>query len=325
MMCRILAVALLVATSCAMPRKSTDFALPQRSFDGSDTEFASSKDLRVAGLVSEGLGFANTGRLYNAEGRLRQAMYLEPSNDRIAFNLAVVINQAGESQEAKQIMGRLLAKEPRNPTYLQAYADVLISEGQHDQAKSTLKEAFTIFKSAANLPRAALIARSIANIAFGVGNEQEALCYSYEAFSLAPTPNQVSAHARLLVALTVFDEAQAFVNAQKALASEPLARHAFAMAMFARGDYKAALESEDAALSRISVAPEMSQELNAAWWVMKRHVPDDKEPSAEAQEKMAELTESASNYAERQPYELVMWPVALRRELMQAVVDTARK
>ena len=319
---RILLVALVLSTSCAMQRNNTDFSLSQRGGSGDDGEFASSKDLRVSGLVSEGLGFANVGRLYNAEGRLRQAMYLEPSNDRIAFNLAVIINQAGQSQEAKQIMKRLLAKEPRNPTYLQAMADISVSDGDHEGAKTILKGAFTIFKSAGNFPRAALIARSISNIAFGMGNEQEALCYSYEAFAMSPTPKQVSAHARLLVALNLFDEAQVFVNAQRALATEPVAHHALAMAMFAKGEYKGALEAEDAALGRIAVMPEMSQELNAAWWVMKQHVPDEKEPSDEANEKMIELRESAVQYAERQPYELVMWPAALRRELMKSVFET---
>jgi len=318
---RILLVALVLSTSCAMQRNNTDFSLSQRGGSGDDGEFASSKDLRVSGLVSEGLGFANVGRLYNAEARLRQAMYLEPSNDRIAFNLAVIVNQAGQSQEAKQIMQRLLGKEPRNPTYLQAMADISVSDGDHEGAKTILKDAFTIFKSAENLPRAALIARSISNIAFGMGNEQEALCYSYEAFAMSPTPNQVSAHARLLVALNLFDEAQVFVNAQRALATEPVAHHALAMAMFAKGEYKGALEAEDAALGRIAVMPEMSQELNAAWWVMKQHVPDEKEPSDEANEKMIELRESAVQYAERQPYELVMWPAALRRELMKSVFD----
>ena len=322
MMHRILVVALVLATSCAMQRNNTEFSLSQRGGSVTEGEFASSKDLRGSGLVSEGLGFANVGRLYNAEGRLRQAMYLEPSNDRIAFNLAVILNQAGQSQEARVIMARLLAKEARNPTYLQAMADVSVSEGDHEGAKTTLKEAFSLFKSAGNLPRAALIARSISNIAFGIGNEQEALCYSYEAFALAPTPSQVSAHARLLVALNLFDEAQAFVNAQRYLATEPMAHHAFAMATFAKGEYNAALEAEDAALGRIAVAPEMSQELNTAWWLMKQHVPDEKEPSDEAKERMIELKESAVQYAERQPYELVMWPAALRRELMKAAAES---
>jgi predicted Zn-dependent protease len=320
---------LLLAPSCAIPRDNTTFSLSRRGLGGEEEVFASSKDLRVAGLVSEGLSFANNGRLYNAEGRLRQAYYLEPSNDRIAFNLAVVLSQAGESDEALSILERLLAKEPRNPHYLQALADVRASQGRHDLAMVKLKEAFSIFKTAGNAPRAALVARSISNIAFGVGYEQEALCYSYEAFTLSPNPAQVSAHARLLVALNLFDTAIQFLQEHKPLASEPLAYHVLAMAFFAKGDTKAALEAEDNAVGRIAQAPELSQEINTAWWLMKNTAPvdtakaGDSASAGDAEERMEALKEGALQYAERKPYEFVMWPAALRRELVRALAPSA--
>lgn len=305
-------------TSCAIPRDNTKFSLSRPGVDGDQEVFASSKDLRVAGLVSEGLAFANNGRLFNAEGRLRQAYYLEPTNDRIAFNLAVIANQSGESDEALSIIEGLLAKEPRNPHYLHALAEVRESQGQHDVAKLKLKEAFSIFKSAKNAPRAALMARSIANIAFGTGHEQEALCYSFEALSLSPTPQQVAAHARLLVGLNLFEQAIEFIQAHKPLAGEALTFHALGMAYFATGDMKAALEAEDNAVGRLAQAPELSQEINTAWWLMKSNVPAEASMTDATNEKMEELKEGAIQYAERQPYELVTWPAALRRELLKA-------
>jgi tetratricopeptide (TPR) repeat protein len=311
-----------LATSCAIPRDNTTFSLSRPGLTGEEEVFASSKDLRVAGLVSEGLSFANNGRLFNAEGRLRQAYYLEPTNDRIAFNLAIIANQSGESDEALAMMEALLAKEPRNPHYLQALADVWEAQGEHEMAKVKLKEAFSIFKSAGNAPRAALVARSISNIAFGVGNEQEALCYSYEAFSLSPTPPQVSAHARLLVGLNFFDQAIEFVRANKPIAGEPAAFHALAMALFAKGDSTAALEAEDNAVGRISQAPELSQEINTAWLLMKARVPMESTVSSDWDEKMAELQEGATQFAERPPYELVMWPAELRQELVKATTPS---
>ena len=309
---------LIFLPSCAIPRDNTTFSLSRRGSAGEEEVFASSKDLRVAGLVSEGLSFANNGRLFNAEARLRQAYYLEPTNDRIALNLAVIINQSGETEEALSILERLLAKEPRNPTYLQALADARESQGDHEFAKAKLKEAFSIFKSAGNAPRAALVARSIANVAFGMGHEQEALCYSYEAFSLSSTSAQVSAHARLLVGLNLFDQAIEFTQANKPLAGEAAAFHALGMAFFAKGDMKAALEAEDNAVGRIAQAPELSQEINTAWWIMKTHMPPDAAATVESDEKMEELKEGAIQFAERQPYELVMWPAALRKELVKA-------
>jgi len=315
---RLLLVSLL-ATSCALPRDNTTFSLSQRTGAAEEAVFASSKDLRVAGLVSEAIGFANNGRLLNAEARLRQALYLEPANDRIAFNLAVIINQMGQSDEARGIMDSLLMKEPRNPTYLQALADILESQGEHERAKTKLKESFSIFTSAGNRARASLVARSISNIAFGMGNEQEALCYSYEALSLSPTPAQVSAHARLLVGLNLFREAIEFIRSRKALASEPGAFHALAMASFAEGDFKGALEAEDNAAGRLGQAPQLSQEINTAWWLMRTRVSREggvSEGNEESEEKMAEFKEDAIQFADRQPYELVMWPAALRRELV---------
>lgn len=308
-----------LATSCAMPRDNTTFSLSRRTGAAEEEVFASSKDLRVAGIVSEALGFANNGRLLNAEARLRQALYLEPANDRIAFNLAVIINQTGQSEEARGILESLLKREPRNPTYLQAMADIMESQGKHEGAKTKLKESFAIFTSAGNAARASLVARSISNIAFGMGNEQEALCYSYEALSLSPTPAQVSAHARLLVGLNLFGEAIQFIRSRKALASEPGAFHALAMASFAEGDFKGALEAEDNAAGRLDQAPQLSQEVNTAWWLMRTRLSrEDKgsEVNEESEEKMAELKEAAIQFAERQPYELVMWPAALRRELV---------
>jgi tetratricopeptide (TPR) repeat protein len=313
-----MAAVLLLVTSCAIPRDNTNFSLSRPGVAGDQEVFASSKDLRVAGLVSEGLTFANNGRLFNAEGRLRQAYYLEPTNDRIAFNLAVIANQSGESDEALTMIEALLAKEPRNPHYLHAIAEVRESQGQHETAKVKLKEAFSIFKSAKNAPRAALMARSIANIAFGTGHEQEALCYSFEALSLSPTPQQVAAHARLLVALNLYDQAIEFIQAHKPLAGEALTFHALGMAYFAKGDMKAALEAEDNAVGRLAQAPELSQEINTAWWLMKSNVPADASMTEATNEKSEELKEGAIQYAERQPYELVTWPAALRRELVKS-------
>lgn len=312
---RVFLILILLASSCAIPRTQNDFSVSGSGLDGEPVEFSSSTDLKVAGLVSEGLGFAATGRLMNAEARLRQALYLEPKNDRIVFDLAMILNQAGQSEESLQLLSALLEKDPGNPTYLQAIADVWVSQGRYDMARQRLKEAFAIYSAARNLPRAALLARSIANINFGMGLEQEALCYSYEAFSLAPTPAQVSAHARLLLGLNLFDTTLNFLEAQAALASEPLAAHVAAFARYAKGDYKKALELEDSALSRAALAPEIAQEMNVAWFVIKQRIPDQGEPSEETLERMRELHEAAVQYRERNPYELVFWPESLRSAL----------
>lgn len=311
---RSLLVVAFLAASCAAPRPHNQFSLSSRTPRGEEVEFASSKDLMVSGLVSEALSYTKTGRLYDAESKLRQAYYVEPSNDRIAFNLGVIINQAGQSEESLQILQKLLAKEPRNPDYLQAMADVLVSQGRYDEAKDKLKEAFSLFKGANNVPRAALLARSISNIAFGVGEEQEALCYSYEAVTLAPNATQVGMHARILVALNLFEQAESFVKRRKNVADQALAFHALGMSRFARGNVTDALEAEEVALDRITDSPELSSEITAAWWLMKSKVPDPK-ATEESEERMREMRADVIDFRDRNPYELVFWPSALRREL----------
>jgi tetratricopeptide (TPR) repeat protein len=211
---------------------------------------------------------------------------------------------------------RLESREPHNPTYLQAHADALEVAGRHEEAKAKLKEAFSIFKGAKNLPRAAVIARSISNIAFGFGSEQEALCYSYEAVTLSPVASQVSAHLRLLVALNLYGTAKEFAQSQGALAMEPAALHALAMAKYATGDFRGALETEESALGRIAQAPGLGLEMNTSWVLMKQQVPDTEQPNEETEERTAELKDGAVQFAERSPYELVMWPPSLRRELL---------
>ena len=272
----------------------------------------------VSGLVSEALSFIKRGRLYDAEAKLRQAAYLEPSNDRIAFNLAVVISQSGQSEESLRILERLLAKEPQNPNYLQAIADTFVSQGRHAEAKERLKQAFALFKGANNLPRSALLARSISNLAFGLGEEQEALCYSYEALTLAPNATQVGMHARVLVALNLFEQAENFVKRRQSAADQALAFHALGMSRFARGETANALEAEEVALDRITDSPELSSEVTAAWWIMKSKVPDP-QATEESEERMREMKADVVEFRDRNPYEVVMWPAALRRELNNVV------
>jgi Flp pilus assembly protein TadD len=271
-------------------------------------------------LVSEALSYTKTGRLYDAESKLRQASYLEPSNDRIAFNLGVVVNQSGQSEEALTIFQKLLSKEPQNPEYLQGMADALVSQGRYTEARERLKQSFSLFKGANNFPRAALLARSISNIAFGVGEEQEALCYSYEAVTLAPNATQVGMHARVLVALNLFEQAESFVKRRKSAADQALAFHALGMSRFARGDVSGALEAEEVALDRITESPELSSEVTAAWWLMKSKVPDP-QATEESDERMREMKADVIDFRDRNPYELVMWPSPLRRELNAVVSE----
>jgi len=329
-----------VVTSCAVPRSHKDFSLSRPGLGDNQEEFVSSTDLRVAGLVSEGLSFANNGRMFNAEGRMRQAAFLEPSNDRIAFNLAVILNQSEQSAEALAILERLLAKEPQNPNYLQAAADVLVSEGRHEEAKSKLKEAFAILKAAKNSARAAVVARSISNIAFGVGSEQEALCYSYEALTLAPSAVQLGFHASTMVALNLYESASRFINEQVELdparGSGSQVHFAHGLALGAVGQSEKSLQEVEVALDLLGDNPDIVPEVNAVWWLLKQgpvsakldanvlepKILDPKVIEAEAQMKETFFSD-VQRLKERPTYSLIRWPPQFR-EMLESAEQPAR-
>jgi hypothetical protein len=123
------------------------------------------------------------------------------------------------------------------------------------------------------------------------------------------------------VGLNLFEQTIEFLQVNKSLAGDAASFHALGMALFAKGDVKAALEAEDNAVGRIAQAPELSQEITTAWWLMKQLVPTEDPLPDDFAQKMEELKEGALQFAERQPYELVMWPAALRRELVKATTQ----
>jgi tetratricopeptide (TPR) repeat protein len=304
-------------SACAIPESHKSFSIP----GAQGGEFASSRDLLVAGLVTESMGYSKQSRFWDAENKLRQADFLTPGNERIEYNLAIAMNQTGQSSDAKEMLQKLLSRKPGDPNYLTALADVEYSLGSPANARIHLKEAFVTFKEANNLPQAARVARSIANLAFMEGNEQEALCYSYEAWTLVKTPEQLGWHARLLVALNLSGRAEAFIKdastKQRSIARHPGAQHSLALARYAQGKYAEAVEAEEIALDLIPEAPETGSEINAAWWLMKQKVP--KQEGEELADDYEEIEEERRRevlaFRDRGRTEIIAWPMSLREQL----------
>lgn len=309
---------------CAIPQSHSAFSIASTSESGERVEFASTDDLMVSGLVTEALSYAKASRFYDAEIRLRQALYLKPTNEAVAYNTAVVISQSGQTQEAREIIERLIQRHPTNPNYKVALAEMFRQENKPSEAIETLKELLWTLKRHNNIPRAAGIARSISNIAFGMGNESEALCYSYEALSLSPSPPEVAAHARVLLGLNYYRLVEEFVTSQPNSMHSALSYHYLALARYALGSYDKALEAEQIAVTRGLESPDRLSEFNSAWWLMKAKAPSQKEESEEVRERYQQMRNEVYEFAEKQPYELVVWPAALRAEL-QAVPPKPEK
>lgn len=305
---------------CAPPRRPADNAVGFiKNEQGEDVPFASIRELTVGGLLNEAMLLAKKSRFRDAEMRLRQARYLEQGNEKLEFNLAVLLNQTGQSDEAQEILQGLLQRRPGYPDYLVVLADSLRIGGNGAEGRKLLREAFNIFKRADNIPRATVVARSIANIDFGLGLEQEALCYSYEALTLSPGSQQFGPHLRMLVALNQIKKAKELLDTSLLTTpgwlQDPLVQHIRGLVLYVLQDYTGALAAEENALNLIESMPELGGEVNAAWWLTKRRAPVDDEESNDEKERFEQMRQEVIDYRDQQNPMLVTWPMTLREDI----------
>lgn len=305
--------------ACAIPRDHHTFSV--QSGGSEDNPFLSTDELLAAGLVSESMRYGGKGRLFEAESRLRKAQYLDSQNDRIAFNLAVVLGQGGSAEEAIEILSTLQHQLGNQPYLLVALADIHNGLGDRERARSFLKEAFSVYRGAANDAQSAIVARSISNLAFAQGLEQEALCYSWEALTLVPSPAQLGAHLGMLVALNMFSEAEAYaaqrIKQSPGLGSSVQVHYALSLAHMGQGDIVSALREIEIAQDLLAENPELGAEVNAVWYLVKTLSPDKEDTEATLQ-RLEQCHGDALRLREKPTYSLVRWPSALR-ELLSKV------
>lgn len=315
----ILAWLALLCVGCAIPRDHHLFSVGSSS-DQPSTPFLSTDALLSSGLASESLSYGSKGRLFESELRLRKALALDPDNSNIRFNLALVLGQSGVTEEALVLLDGLRAKQGRTPRLLIAEADIRNSLGDLDGARELLKEAFVAFKSVDNLAQAALVARSISNLAFAAGAEQEALCYSYEALMLAPNPQQLGYHGSLLVGMNLFAQANSYlqgeISRQPGMGASVSVHQALALAKFGVGDMHAALKEAEISQDLLAENPELANEVNAIWWLLRKV-----EPLEEGDDKTAEQLERLQpdvvRLKEKPTYSVLRWPPRMRELLDQ--------
>lgn len=316
-------ITIVACLGCAVPRDHHTFSVYAPGSE--QNPFLSTDDLLTAGLVSESMVYGAKGRLFEAESRLRKARYLDPNNEKVQFNLAVVLGQGGNSEEALEMLSKLRGSSGDQPYLIVATADIHNGQGDRERARTELKKAFSMYRGAANDGQAAIIARSISNLAFAQGLEQEALCYSWEALTLAPSPQQLGAHTGLLVALNMFSEAESLAK-QRIQQSPPLGasvqvHYALSLAHIGRGDVAGALREVEVAQDLLAENPEIGAEVNSLWYLLKTLSPDPEDTEATLQ-KFEQSHIDAARLREKPTYALVRWPAAAR-ELLSKVVDPA--
>jgi hypothetical protein len=162
------------------------------------------------------------------------------------------------------------------------------------------------------------LARSISNLSFGIGNENEALCYSYEAVALSSDAAQVAQHGRVLLALNLYEQAEEFVKSHRSAMSEALSQHVVALARFARGDESGAFEAAELAVARPTQNVDLGSEITAAWWLIKQRgslASDAPQESDQEIERTRQVQSDVVAFRDANSYYLVTWPPALRRAL----------
>jgi tetratricopeptide (TPR) repeat protein len=307
---------------CAIPRDHHKFSV--RATGSEENPFLSTDQLLASGLVSESMQYGAKGRLFEAEARLRKALYLEPNNDGIKFNLAVVLGQGGNTEEALGILNQLRSALGEQPYLLVAIADIHNGLGDRDQARTELKRAFALYRGAGNDGQAAIIARSISNLAFAQGLEQEAVCYSWEALTLAASPQQLGAHSALLVGLNQFSAVESYtkrrIEQAPALGASVQVHYALSLAYVGRNDVAGALREVEIAQDLLAENPELGAEVNSLWYILKTLSPDPEDTDATKQ-KLEQAHLDAVRLRDKPSYSLIRWPPAAR-ELLRTVADS---
>lgn len=310
-------------TGCAVQRSSAQFKVSAPEEGGAT--FLTSRELLVSGLVTESLGIAGRGRLFDAEVRLRRALYLAPNDPNITYNLAVVLGQQGHTDEALGFLNDLRSKYGDHPRYSLALADVYAALHKGQLVREYLKLAFEAFYKGENAPQAALVARSISNLAFAEGLEGEALCYSYEAYVLAPSALQLGYHLGLLLGLNSYRAVESLADeliaGQPALGAAPRVHLARALARGALGDLSGALKSVEVAQDLISLDPELGSEVNVVWWLLKRELPrsvEDMEDS-KLEDMLSGIYPEVLRLKEKPVYGMLKWPRVFSEMLARVV------
>ncbi len=85
------------------------------------------KGLTATRLNNEGVDLAKSGDLRGAEEKFRAAHNLNPDNNGIRFNLAVMLRRLGRWKEALAELHECLARDPENPKIKAAWDDALHS------------------------------------------------------------------------------------------------------------------------------------------------------------------------------------------------------
>lgn len=280
------------------------------------------EELILSGLLVDSVASAGRGRLLDAERQLRKAAWLDPTNSAAQFNLAVVLSQQGRLLEARQTIEKAIKSSGRRPDIMIVLADIERQEGNFAQARTLLKDAYRRYDEVDNRKQATLLARSIANLAFVSGEEQEALCYSYEALHQSVDVEQVGYHGLLLLAFNQIEQAHSFVleqaTAKRSVRDSGFVQFVLSLAATAKGNFDDGEKTLKLARRLSNKGATYLNELDALQLVAFRRTGED----TQSEEERKRLEHSARNLIEQSAYQLLHWPMELQSVLRGVAHDT---
>ena len=174
------------------------------------------KEVALIREVNEGLSSAKEGRFIEAEFSFRRALQYSADNSDIQLNLATVLGEQQLYGEAKVLLRRLLLKNPSDMRVLGAVARLAVSEGDYQSAERFYRKILEVAAEAppgkyASIRRSVL--QSLSTIAFRIGKEEEAVCYSEEVLSNSGmNPEQSARHANVLLATGRLEQMQSLID-----------------------------------------------------------------------------------------------------------------
>lgn len=175
---------------CALPRE-----------ERVNQSFVPDKELFAANLVKEGLNYYGRSRYVEAEMRFQQALYLFPNLDGVKQNLAVVLEDQGRFEEARDIYLELRTRKEGTNSFLLSLGRVSVRLGQYTDAEDYFQQGFDMAWETADWGWAAMFARSLSSLYFRLGDEERANCYSGIALDLKVDVEEAYRHSRLLAAM----------------------------------------------------------------------------------------------------------------------------
>jgi len=312
---------LLLSSSCALPPP-----------DVSRQNYVASKEIAVIDLVRDGLSLYDSGRLIDAELKLRQALYLVPQENNIKFNLAVILEKEEKYEEAASIFQKLLTQKPEDIKILSALAHLNFARGDLLSSEQFYGKILDLYERRLNFSRAADVYRSLSSINFSVGEEQDALCYSEMALKLNPDDKERGAHLKIMLALNRLSEASKLILVLKQSEKKaPIVQIQEIILNFAEGNHEHAKELLGDLLTNSLAANNFPYEVSLLTTLIK-YLPDNNKASLSTEEQDYHSGGSDKNAIDPEQRELdySLMKEALEREnsvylpyqLLTTVVDT---